>query len=94
MRLVDVRELHTMQRESPGFVKELSLPVWWFGRPKAPLKKLLCFVINVVVLPCPPIHHQTFFALMAFHPMKVDSDGEVLDYISDDLNIVKGALTN
>ena len=89
MRLVDVGELHTIQREISIFMKESRLSIRWFGRPKTLLKKLLCFVINIVILPCPPIQRQTLFFLMPFNPVKLDRDRKLLDDISDDLNIVK-----
>ena len=89
-----MRQLHTMKRERPMFVKEFRLSVWWFGRPKTPLKKLLCFAIDVVILSCPPIHCHTFFTLMAFHPMELDIDRKVIDVILYDLDVVKGTLTN
>ena len=89
MRHVDARELDAMHRESPVLMKESSVSIRWYRRPKTLLKKLYSLSIDVVILPCPPIHCQTLFFQMPFNPVEIDRERKLLDDISDYLNIVK-----
>ena len=64
------------------------------GLPQALPKEGFGLAIHIVILVGPPVHGETFFALMPFHLVESDRDGKLLDDYPDDLYVVKAWLVN